>query len=184
MNLVTTSAGIAYMRSCWQQNPWGYTYPPGWNRGGPHRPDRKWFSENFLGSARERMAVSRGENLTPYWWVLNFSLAARDSLDGQVVPRMPNTALCALMADQSSATQPGNRTRLFQIADENMGFALDRQAVDNLNRFGTGRRPFYLRVPHFPPDYGSLFVRCGNLVNAANTVQLCFFFEAPRPKTQ
>lgn len=175
------------MGSAWQQSPWPFEYPPGYSRG-LVTPQRKWLTSNFLGGARERMAVSSGgQNLTPYWYALNYPLAARQSLDDQIVP-LEGTAIVAMVATRTvsvEANVPASRTRILQVVDETNQLEMERSGVNDLNRFGSAQQPFYcMRPPMYPPDFGSILVRCGNLLNQAVTVQLCFVGLIVRPKTQ
>lgn len=171
------------METCWDAFNDGFDmeYPPGYSRGVIIN-QQGWFSAVSIGGARERMALTAGENVAPYWYTLNYALAARDSQDNQFVP-YPGTAIVAMMAT-SSREITSFRTRMMQIVDQQTKLGLDRSAVTGQNRFGTARQPFYcMRPPVYLADYGSVLVRCANLDNASNTVQLVFLGLIPRQKT-
>lgn len=171
--------------TCWNQSPFGYQYPPGYNRG-MVRPDRKWFTTNFMGGSRERMAISQGENVSVYWHVLNFPLAPRDSQADQIVP-IEDMAIVALTATASVDEDFPNQTvatRIMLIVDQDIQLAWDRAAINNGNRFGTAGQPFYtMRPPIYTPDYASILVTAGNLSSSSNTTQLCFIGLQSRKKT-
>lgn len=159
---------------------WPYSYPPGYGRGIPlgYPGD---YSYLYYGGSKIRMAISKGMNVEPVWYIMNFTLAARDSARLQFVPS-GEFAMTQLTATSSQSGQ-SFQARLFQVNGPKIGFAMDRGAVNGGNRFGTAGAEFSLPHPHYPGERMPLMVNIANLKTEATTVQLSFFGMRPRPKT-
>lgn len=154
-------------------------YPAGWTRG-YFLGARKHDSSRFFPSPAARAAVARGREIEPYWHVMNFAPASRDSGDSQVLPE-GDVSILALMATSDQADNADGRSyqsQLFQTArgqGGQVGFRFCRQGVNNRNFFGTARRPFFLRTPYFAPGLQPLIARVANVTTATNNVQVVLF---------
>lgn len=154
-------------------------YPASWPWGLLH-PTWKLASRAHLPGPLERLAITGGEPVEPYWFVLNFTPASRDSAHSQFVPQ-GELAIVSLVASSDQAN-PSFRAFLRQIGSQQTAHRWSRTPVNNANLFGTAQRPFYLRKPYWTRQRRAVQVSVFNSTTATNTIQVVLLGIRRRPQ--
>lgn len=147
----------------------GLRYPRGWKLG-LYLPNDRVLSRLLVPSPKDRMAL--GLDRYPYWYVMNYTLASRDSGDNRVIPDKDFTALMLLASTNRDV--PSFHAGFFQVIGEG-GYRFQRVSVDSRNMFGTAQFPFLLKRPFHHPDGEPLLNRVINLLTLVNTVQVVVY---------
>ena len=131
-------------------------------------PRRKLASSAYFPGPRARLHL-RGAKM-PYWHVINYSLASRESGDSRVVTGKEFT-LVALMGNSDQAGE-SFRTQFFHLIDKRRGFRFSRTGLNVGNALGRATDPFILRRPYSMPNETTLLNRTQNLATVTNAIQI------------
>ncbi|MCI0402700.1 MAG: hypothetical protein L0212_04160 [Acidobacteria bacterium] len=146
-----------------------------WQRGGPIRlslgvmtPRRKLASSAYYPGPQARIPLAGGK--IPYWYVVDYTLAGRDSGDGRIVVGK-HFVLVALMGSASQGAG-SFRTQFFHVLGTQKGFRFSRTGLNFGNALGAATDAFFLRRPYPMPNETELLNRTANLNAAQNVVQI------------
>ena len=132
---------------------------------------RKLASSAYVPTAQARQALGGGK--LPYWYVFNYNLAARQTLEYRAVTSK-NFYLLAMTGDSNVGQQgtPGFRAQIF---DGKRQMRFSDRGVEMANLVGNAQGPAFQRVPYQFQPLSPILVRVQNTLAIPNAGQIVLY---------
>lgn len=130
---------------------------------------RKLASGGYVPGPQSRQPLA---GKLPYWYVFNYNLAARQTLEYRAVTSK-NFYLLAIMGDSNVGAAAGNFRA--QIFDAKRKLRFSDRGVNFPNLVGQAAGPSFLRVPYRFEALSPILVRVQNADAAPNSGQIVLY---------
>lgn len=128
--------------------------------------NRKLATSAYVPSLEARLPLA---GKSPFWYVVDFNLAARETREYRVTPGS-DFYLLGLLGNSVQAA--GVKA---QIYDSKRKRRFSDKMVNSANLVGTASQPFFVRSPYRFPALSPVLVKVQNLAVVANTGQIVLY---------